>query len=186
MHHPTDDDDRRADRDGLSLRRDVLQLRRPLPLDASSSIPTRPFTVGSTDEGEWLRVNNRSFATHPDQSAMTPARLHAQIDEPWFEADGFLLHDRDDRLAGFCWTKRHPASLSEPAMGEIYVVGVDPDFQGLGLGRDLVLAGLDRLARTGETIGMLYADATNTPALRLYESLGFTVHHVDRIYESPA
>jgi mycothiol synthase len=67
-------------------------------------------------------------------------------------------------------------------MGEIYVIAVDPDFAGLGLGRALTLAGLDHLASKGLRIGMLYVDAGNTPAVRLYEKLGFTVDHVDRAY----
>ena len=61
-------------------------------------------------------------------------------------------------------------------------LAVDPDFAGLGLGRALVLAGLDHLARAGITVGMLYVDAANTPAVKLYEKLGFTVDHVDRAY----
>jgi len=184
---PTAADDARAAEDGLTSIRNVLQLRRPLPLDAGDTVPTRAFVPGSPDEAAWIDVNNRAFATHPDQAGMTPSRLHADLTAAWFEADGFRLHERDGRLAAFCWTKRHPATADDPAMGEIYVIGVDPDFQGLGLGRALVIAGLDWLAGVGETVGMLYVDETNTPARRLYARLGFTEHHVDRVYEtSPA
>ena len=182
---PTRDDDARAAADGFTSTRDVLQLRRPLPLAESPSVPTRAFVPGSADEDAWITVNNRAFATHPDQSAMTPERLHDDLAADWFDPAGFLLHERDGRLAAFCWTKRHPAAGSDPAMGEIYVIGVDPDFQGLGLGRALTVAGLDWLAGVGETVGMLYVDATNTPARRLYERLGFELHHVDRVYDAP-
>ncbi len=67
-------------------------------------------------------------------------------------------------------------------MGEIYVISVDPDFGGRGLGRALTIAGLDHLASLGLSIGMLYVDEANAAAVGLYRSLGFTVDHVDRAY----
>jgi mycothiol synthase len=90
------------------------------------------------------------------------------------------LHFRDGRLAASCWTKVHDET--EPPMGEIYVISVDPDFQGLGLGKALALAGLDHLASVGMRVGMLYVDSDNQVAVKLYERLGFSVDHVDRAY----
>jgi mycothiol synthase len=67
-------------------------------------------------------------------------------------------------------------------MGEIYVIGVDPDFHGRGWGRALTQAGLDWLAGQGLTVGMLYVDADNTAAVSMYRSMGFSDDHVDRSY----
>ena len=184
VSNPTSQSDAAADAAGLTLQRDVLQLRRPLPVEGASGIITRAFEVDS-DEAAWIDVNNRAFAHHPDQSAMTHDRLARQMAEPWFEPDGLRLHTIGGRLAAFCWTKRHPATLTDPSMGEIYVIGVDPDFQGRGLGRALTVAGLEWLASSGETVGMLYVDATNAAARGLYDALGFHTHHVDRLYEAP-
>ena len=91
-----------------------------------------------------------------------------------------LTRDADGGLAGFCWTKLHDADGRR--LGEIYVIAVDPDFEGRGLGRELVLAGLDSLWRRGAVIGTLYVDGSNARARRLYERLGFTLDHVDRVY----
>jgi mycothiol synthase len=180
VHQPTATHDDIAAQVGLRRGRDLLQLRVPLPLQESvPDLALRSFRPG-TDEDAWLEVNNRAFEWHPEQGAWTRDELEARQREPWFDANGFLLHEVDGRLAGFCWTKVHADHL--PPLGEIYVIAVDPAFHGRGLGRALVLAGLDHLARRGLDWGMLYVDAGNTAALRLYEKLGFTRDHVDRAY----
>lgn len=181
----TDDDDRLAAGVGLHLARELWQMRRPLPLDDPSEdeLPTRPFEVGR-DEVAWLELNNRAFGWHPEQSGWALADLQAREREPWFDPAGFLLHERDGKLVGFCWTKVHRDTT--PPLGEIYVIAVDPEWHGVGLGRALTRAGLDHLARSGLTVGMLYVESTNTPAVELYKDMGFTVHHVDRVYRSLA
>ncbi len=69
-------------------------------------------------------------------------------------------------------------------MGEIFVIGVDPAAAGRGLGGALTLAGLAWLAGQNIAVGMLYVDAANTAARRLYDRLGFTLHHTDRLFDS--
>ena len=185
---PDADSDLQATLDGLTMQRDLWQMRRPLPMadHPATEVDTRPLRPGSRDETRWIEVNNQAFADHPDQSGMTLERLHADMAEDWFDPAGFLLHERDGALAAFCWTKQHPATSTEPAMGEIYVIGVAPAFQGLGLGRALTVAGLDHLADVGLGVAMLYVDVSNTAAMRLYDELGFERHHVDRVYEAPS
>lgn len=165
---------------GFSRGRELFQMRRPLPAEAPPpDFRTRPFRPGA-DEAAWLEVNNRAFEWHPEQGGWTEETLAAREAEPWFDPEGFLLAEDQGRLVGFCWTKVH--ANADPALGEIYVIATDPEVRGSGLGRSLVLAGLAYLAGRSLQVGMLYVDATNAPALRLYRDLGFAVDHVDRAY----
>jgi len=174
LHH------RIAEATGLRRGRQLLQMRRTLPIDGEADpLPVRPFVPGFDDE-PWLAVNNRAFRWHDEQGGWDLDTLKARQAQDWFDPAGFLLHERNGRLAGFCWTKVHDDH--DPPLGEIYVIAVDPDFQGLGLGRRLALAGLDWLGRTRIGTAMLYVDRDNAPAVRLYESLGFAVDHVDQAY----
>ncbi len=75
------------------------------------------------------------------------------------------------------------SSASREAAGEVYVLGVDPAEQRTGLGRLLTLAGLHHLSDRGLPTVMLYVEETNAPAIRLYESLGFSHVGTDVMYE---
>ena len=174
---PTTDADRSvAAGAGLLLVREVVQMRVALPLAGPTpDLTIRPFRPG-VDDAAFLHCNNRAFAWHPDQAGWTVEDLRARCAEPWFDARGFLVHESDGRIDGFCWTKVHPASEGEPALGEIFVIGVDPDRHGRGLGRALVMAGLEHLAAIGLRVGMLHVEHDNLTARRLYEDLGFTEH----------
>ena len=80
----------------------------------------------------------------------------------WFDLEGFLVADRPDGngLLGSCWTKIH--RTTEPVLGEIYVISVDPALHGQGWGRALTVAGLQWMASQGVTVGMLYVTGSNT------------------------
>jgi len=176
LYEPTDDATLQAAAHGFRFDRGLLQMRRSLPVDRRAAVATRSFVVGQ-DEDAWVAVNNRAFAGHAEQGTWTIDTLRQRMAQPWFDADGFRLHERDDRLAAFCWTKRHDATT-----GEIYVIGVDPDFQGLGLGKELTLAGLDHLYDDGAADAILFVDGANVGARAMYERLGFAVHRTDRAF----
>jgi mycothiol synthase len=183
---------------GFDRTRALWQMRRSLQArigrpQLADGVSVRTFEPGR-DEDAWVRLNHRAFARHPEQGAWTREDLELREREPWFDPAGFFLAERDGRLAGFHWTKvhggqagtaQHDASNGphghEP-IGEVYVVGVDPDERGTGLGRALTLIGLRYLRARGLSQVMRYVDETNAAAIGLYESLGFTHWDTDVMY----
>jgi mycothiol synthase len=171
---------------GFQRTRSLWQMRRPLaePLaepQLAPGITVRSFEPGR-DEGAWIALNATAFASHPEQGAWTPADLEQREQEDWFDPAGFFLAERGDRLAGFHWTKVHPAEGESPAIGEVYVVGVDPAERGGGLGRALTLIGVRYLRDLRLDQVMLYVDESNVAAVRLYESMGFSRWSADVMY----
>ncbi|GAA5132490.1 mycothiol synthase [Pseudonocardia adelaidensis] len=173
-----------AARLGFTPVRELWQMRRSLlaPIgepELPPGVRLRSFVPGQDDE-EFLRVNNAAFDWHPEQGGWDRAQLRLREAEPWFDPAGFLLAvDEADRLLGFHWTKVH---AGPDPIGEVYVLGVDPSARGMRLGVALTLAGLRHLRERGLSRVLLYVEADNTPAVRLYGGLGFTRWQADVSY----
>ena len=177
-----------AERAGLTSARELLQMRRSLvtpelpELTIPADVRVRAY-AGSTDDADILRINNAAFSWHPEQGGWTQADIDDRRAEAWFDPNGLIVAaDSADRMIGFHWTKVHAATATEPAIGEVYVVAVDPAAQGRGLGRVLTLAGLQHLRSRELAEVLLYSEADNVAAVRTYEHLGFGVFHVDVAY----
>lgn len=170
---------------GLTLFRELRQLRRPLTgLDLPepklpADVTVRTFVPGA-DDAAWLAVNAAAFAHHPEQGSLTQRDLDDRKAEGWFDPEGFFLAFREGELIGFHWTKTHAAE----GLGEVYVIGLRPGAQGGGLGRALTTIGLRHLAGKGLPTAMLYVDADNAAAVKLYERLGFATHETDLMYRT--
>jgi len=195
---------RLAESMGFERHRVLWQMRRSL----HSSIPdpqfpmgisVGPFVVGRDDDA-FLALNAQAFADLPDQGSWTAEDLRQRQREAWFDAEGFLMAwhrdpaspDAAPTLAGFHWTKIHgehhhhsgSGEHSHGAIGEVYVLAVASAWHGSGLGRALTLAGLHHLRRTGLDQVMLYVDAANVAAIRLYEGLGFVRWDTDVMFRT--
>ena len=175
---------------GLTARRELLQLRRPLTgtelpsLTVPDDLVLRTY-AGPSDDAEILRVNNVAFEWHPEQGGWSDDEITARTGAEWFDPAGlFLVFDASDphTLLGFHWTKVHPPEGDTPALGEVYIVGVDATAQGRGLGRLLTLAGLHHLQQRGLAEVELYVEGDNKAALNTYAKLGFTQYAIDVAY----
>lgn len=162
---------------GFVEERQLLRLTLDLPIpekaDYPEGISVAPFRPG-VDEAEWIRLNELAFARHPENGTWGKAELAERLEQEWFAPERLIMAWKGERLVGFNWLK------PSDGQGEIYVVAVDPGLQGGGLGRALVLDGLQRLTALGCSQACLYVDADNQRALRLYRSLGFYLDYVDQ------
>ncbi|QBI52140.1 mycothiol synthase [Streptomonospora litoralis] len=156
-----------------------------LPEALGERVVIRTFRPGE-DEKAWLAANAAAFADHPEQGGLTADDLQEREHESWFDPAGFFVAEDtgDGSIAGFHWTKVHAdgAGLADEPVGEVYVVGVSPAWRRTGLGRALTLVGLRHLHERGLPWALLYVDEENRSAVRLYESLGFSVWDADVMY----
>jgi ribosomal protein S18 acetylase RimI-like enzyme len=85
-------------------------------------------------------------------------------------------------IVGFTAMKLHP----EDNMGEIYMIAVDPDFQGGGIGSALVKFALDRMQEAGMLVAMVdtAGDPGHAPARHTYEKAGFELFPVARYFKA--
>ncbi len=163
---------------GYTPYRDLWRLSRPLPAKESQLV-TRSFA--SDDLPEIVAINNRAFSWHPERSDQTIEDFENNMKEPWFDPNGLRVWESDGVIQGFCWTKIHYDLL--PLQGEIYVIAVDPEFQGKGSGTELVLAGLNWIHGNDINQAMLYVESDNHSANRVYSALGFNHEMTNRAYE---
>ncbi|HEX6578799.1 MAG TPA: mycothiol synthase [Jiangellaceae bacterium] len=171
---------------GFTRVRSLWKMARPL----SGALPVAKIPDGvvidtfapGADDAEWLNLNARVFAEHPEQGRWTASDLRQRSSQHWFDPGGFFVARRGPRMIGFHWTK-----VEDDTTGEVYVVGTDPAEQGIGLGRALTLVGLHHLRAAGLEQVVLYVDEDNQAAVHLYTTLGFARVAVDVMYgRSPA
>ncbi|HET6685684.1 MAG TPA: mycothiol synthase [Jiangellaceae bacterium] len=166
---------------GFTRARSLWKMARPLsgPLpqpQVPDGVVVDTFVPGA-DDAAWLTLNARAFAAHPEQGRWTASDLRQRSRQRWFDPRGFFVARRGPRMIGFHWTK-----IDDDTTGEVYVVGADPDEQGIGLGRALTLIGLHHLRTAGLEQVVLYVDEDNRAAVHLYTTIGFERAAVDVMY----
>ena len=142
--------------------RTVLQMSKsltdikPLPV-IDKEIIIRSFLPG-IDSDDWLKLNNKVFKDHPEQGGWQLSDLNHRLSEEWFDEKGFFIVEKNKQVIASTWTKIHgdhshdhdgEASHAHPAIGEIYITAVDPEYAGLGIGKALTITALNCLKYQG-------------------------------------
>ena len=127
------------------------------------------------DTEPWIALFNAAFADHATPLQLDPTFIAAGMDDPSIEdADTLVVEDlASGELVGFCATAPVRSDGAIGPKGEIWTIGVRPDRQGQGLGRQLLRWGVARLRSIGVHDIDLSVNNRNEHALRLYEDEGF-------------
>lgn len=177
---------------GLARAADLQAVRSLLVLRLEMTVkPLEPDVSGITmrgfsdvDAASLIDVNARAFASHPEQGSMDDADFARRRASQWFDPEGLIVAiDENGKLAGFHWTKIDGTDDDGLPLGEVYVVGVDPDLQSRGLGRALTAEGLRYMWDQGVRTVDLYVESDNLAALAVYRSQGFVTHTQDTLYQ---
>ena len=135
----------------------------------------RPAT-GEQELDAIVTLHQEAFGTQN----MTRETRQAIMNNPAYipELD-LLLEAPDGTLAAFCYCTipGEANELSGRSEGEIAIIGTDPAYQKRGLGRAMLLAGLQRLKDFGVKTATLGTGSENSSAHTLYFSAGFEISH---------
>jgi len=137
----------------------------PLPRpDLPPGFAIRPLAgVGEVDA--YVTAHRRAFGS----AYMTALWRAATLRMPGYEPELDLVAVAPNgQLAGFCVGWAAP----ERCVAQIELLGVDPAFQGRGLGSALLLEMLARFKDYGAEHAQVETDSGRTPARRAYEAVG--------------
>ena len=98
-----------------------------------------------------------------------------------YPEDVILAYD-GDKPTGYCWARICETATGE-IKGQIFMLGVDPDYRGRGIGKGVLWAGLAYLKSKGLHTAELTVDSENKAACALYHSVGFKVRTSSLWYE---
>jgi mycothiol synthase len=173
---------------GFGLVRRFLELRRDLsgahlPAGEQGALAGRHLQPG--EEDKLAEIQNRSFAGSWGYNPTAVEEIVYRLGLPGRSPQDVILIGEGDRPVGYCWTEIDPAETAAMGArkGGIYMLGVDPDYRGRGIGKRALLAGLAHLKSKGIDVAKLTVDSQNAAACALYESGGFKISSTSVWYE---
>lgn len=166
---------------GMSPERYTFVMERTL--DEQMPAPELPagFTIREVrdeqDGAAWIEMFNLSFIDHWNHHPLTFERWKNWMDDPDGRPElNVVAVAADGTFAAFCWAGIDPEEnkRSGKNVGWVHLLGTRRGFRRIGLGRAILLIGLERLKASGIDTVKLGVDAESlTGATRLYEAAGF-------------
>jgi mycothiol synthase len=127
------------------------------------------------EEGLLAWIEDRCFVGtwgfNPNTAEYIGWELRTRGDCP----DDVILALSEGRPVGYCWTEAGYGqdSLTGRGRGRIYMLGVDTEYRGRGLGKKLLMVGLLHLKNRGRELIDITVDSQNIAAVALYSTIGF-------------
>jgi mycothiol synthase len=138
-------------------------------------------TAEPQDVQKWIESFNLSFIDHWNHHPATVESHANWLTNPNYDPKRDLIALASDGTVAafcFCWIDKDDNERNNRLEGWIDMLGTRRGYRKMGLGKNMLLAGLHRLKEDGMTHAKLGVDADNpTGALQLYESTGFTKLH---------
>ena len=165
---------------GYELERRLLRMVRSLADPIDEPLFPDGFTLshsrGVDDAAAWVEAHNESFSDHWGVYPLTVAEHSYWLTQPDYQPELDLVAIADGKIAAFCFchidreNNQHRPCLE----GGIHILGTRRSFRRQGLGRAMLLAGLQKLKAKGMETARLGVDPENAyRAQALYESVGF-------------
>jgi len=173
---------------GFSIVRRFLELRLDLCKAHLPNLSKNTFLLRRLRHGEeekLTQIQNRSFINTWGFSPNATEDIIHRISLPHCSLEDIILAFEVDKPIGYCWTKINLGEdkANNGGKGRIFMLGVDPDHRGKGVGMHVLVAGLSLLIGKGMRIVQLTVDSENKAALALYRSIGFEVWKTSLWYE---
>jgi len=137
------------------------------------------------EEEKLMNIQNRSFANTWGYNPNTLEEVIYRSSLPNCSPEDVILACEADNPIGYCWTRRifGKNDTKSSDKGRIYMLGVDPNYRGRGVGKKVLMAGLSYLKSKGIKSVELTVDSENKVACSLYRLTGFDVLGCSLWYE---
>ncbi|MFC2068169.1 GNAT family N-acetyltransferase [Chloroflexota bacterium] len=135
------------------------------------------------DEEKLTQIQNRSFAGTWGYNPNTVEEINYLVNLTNFSPEDIVLAWDGAKFIGYCWTRTVCKADSEERIGQVLMLGVNPDYQCRGVGKGVLLAGLSHMKDKGLQFVELTLDNKNKAAYNLYLSVGFKIQTSSLWYE---